>query len=62
MVLSIAGPLPPIPVEYPSVHIEKLMTGYIVTIEIPNSMTRPPRYVVQTLDEVCEIVTKWLRD
>lgn len=62
MALSTAGPLPPIPIEYPSVHIEKLMTGYLVTIEIPNSITRPPRYVVQTLEEVCEIVAKWLGD
>ena len=52
----------PIPVQYPEVRIEKVWGYYIVSIEVPNSTQRPPRYVVRTLDEVFEIVKKYLGD
>jgi hypothetical protein len=50
----------PIPMQYPEVHIEKVWGYYIVTIGLPNSTSRPPRFVVQTLDEVFEIIKKYL--
>jgi hypothetical protein len=46
--------------QYPRVEVEKVWGYYIVSIEVPNSMQRPPRYVVRSLDEVFEILKKYL--
>jgi len=49
----------PVPMEYPSIEVEKFWNAFLVTINLPNSTTRPPRYIVQTLDEVFEILKKY---
>lgn len=52
----------PSPQEYPAVRVEKLRGGYLVTVLIPNYPRVPPQYAVGTLEEVYEIIKKYMED